>query len=240
MFRPVLGALFGAAALGLALPVAGADGGVTITSYGHSALLVQGGGSSVLLNPYQSVGCAAGLTMPAVSANVVLASSLLRDEGAKVGAGRFLATPGSYKLAGIRFEGFAAPHDRVGGRRFGNGVIWRWRQGGLEFAHLGGTAATLKPEDKVLLGRPDVLIIGIGGGAKVYSGTEAAAVVRELNPRRVIPVQYLRKGKAAKDCDQGNNKAFLEALQGMPVNTPGGVLTLTPPLGDTTKIELMP
>ena len=240
MFRPVLGALFGAAALGLALPVAGADGGVTITSYGHSALLVQGGGSSVLLNPYQSVGCAAGLTMPAVSANVVLASSLLRDEGARVVAGRFLSTPGSYKLAGIRFEGFAAPHDRVGGRRFGNGVIWRWRQGGLEFAHLGGTAATLKPEDKVLLGRPDVLIIGIGGGAKVYSGTEAAAVVRELNPRRVIPVQYLRKGKAAKDCDQGNNKAFLEALQGMPVNTPGGVLTLTPPLGDTTKIELMP
>lgn len=240
MFRPVLGALFGAAALGLALPVAGADGGVTITSYGHSALLVQGGGSSVLLNPYQSVGCASGLTMPAVSANVVLASSLLRDEGARVVAGRFLATPGSYKLAGIRFEGFAAPHDRVGGRRFGNGVIWRWRQGGLEFAHLGGTAATLKPEDKVLLGRPDVLIIGIGGGAKVYSGTEAAAVVRELNPRRVIPVQYLRKGKAAKDCDQGNNKAFLEALQGMPVNTPGGVLTLTPPLGDTTKIELMP
>ena len=71
MFRPVLGALFGAAALGLALPVAGADGGVTITSYGHSALLVQGGGSSVLLNPYQSVGCASGLTMPAVSANVV-------------------------------------------------------------------------------------------------------------------------------------------------------------------------
>ncbi len=240
MFRPVLGALFGAAALGLAFPVAGAGGGVTITSYGHSALLIQGGGSSVLLNPYQPVGCAAGLTMPAVSANVVLASSLLRDEGARVGAGRFLATPGSYKLAGIRFEGFAAPHDRVGGRRFGNGVIWRWRQGGLEFAHLGGTTATLKPEDKVLLGRPDVLIIGIGGGAKVYSGTEAAAVVRDLNPRRVIPVQYLRKGKAAKDCDQGNNKAFLEALQGMPVNTPGGVLTLTPPLGDTTKIELTP
>lgn len=42
MFRPVLGALFGAAALGLALPVAGAGGGVTITSYGHSALLIQG------------------------------------------------------------------------------------------------------------------------------------------------------------------------------------------------------
>ena len=48
MFRPVLGALFGAAALGLALPVAGAGGGVTITSYGHSALLIQGGGLSLI------------------------------------------------------------------------------------------------------------------------------------------------------------------------------------------------
>lgn len=33
----------------------------------------------------------------------------------------------------------------------------------------------------MLLGRPDVLIIGVGGGAKVYDGTEAAAVVKELS-----------------------------------------------------------
>jgi L-ascorbate metabolism protein UlaG (beta-lactamase superfamily) len=241
MVHPVLGALAGAAALGLWLsPAAAGAGGVTITSYGHSALLIQGGGSSVLLNPFKPVGCAAGLAMPAVAANVTLASSQLRDEGVPAGGGRFLATPGTYKFAGIRFEGFAAPHDRVGGRRFGNSVIWRWRQGGLEFAHLGGTAAALKPEDKVLIGRPDVLIIGVGGGAKVYSGTEAAAVVRELNPRRVIPVQYLRSGTAPKDCDQGDNKSFLEAMKGTPVSGPKRVLSLTAPLGDTTKIELMP
>lgn len=236
----------GAVGLALALPTAATSagaaggGGVSITSYGHSALLIQGGGSTVLVNPFKAVGCAAGLSEPRVSADVVLASSRLRDEGAALASGRYLVVPGSYKLAGLRIEGFAAPHDRVGGRRFGNGVIWRWRQGGLEFAHLGGTAATLKPEDKVLLGRPDVLIIGIGGGAKVYTGAEAAAVVRELNPRRVIPVQYLRSSKAPLNCDQGDSKPFLEALKGVSVNKPGGVLTLTPPLGDTTKIELMP
>lgn len=84
----------------------------------------------MLVNPFKAVGCAAGLSEPRVSADVVLASSRLRDEGAAVASGRFLAVPGSYKLAGLRIEGFAAPHDRVGGRRFGNGVIWRWRQGG--------------------------------------------------------------------------------------------------------------
>ena len=40
-----------------------AGGGVTITSYGHSAVLVQGGGKRVLLNPFKAVGCAAGLLL---------------------------------------------------------------------------------------------------------------------------------------------------------------------------------
>ena len=52
-------ALSTAFALSSGLP-ATAEGGVTITSYGHSALLIQGGGATVLLNPFKAVGCAAG------------------------------------------------------------------------------------------------------------------------------------------------------------------------------------
>ena len=125
---------------GLSLPVpamAQKGGGVTITSLGHSALMIQGGGARVLVNPFQAVGCAAGLSEPRVSADVILASSLLKDEGAQVASGKFLVKPGSYRLAGLQIEGIAAPHDRVGGRRFGNATLWRWRQGGLDIAHLG-------------------------------------------------------------------------------------------------------
>ena len=110
----------------------------------------------------------------------------------------------------------------------------------MEFAHLGGTAATLQPEDKVLLGRPDVLILGIGGGAKVYDGVEAAAVVKQLNPKVVIPVQYVRSGEPPVDCDQTGADAFLQALPGVPSKPVGRVLKLTPPLADTTRIDLMP
>ena len=229
-----------AATAALALPAAALADGVTITSYGHSALLINGGGASVLVNPFKAVACAAGLKEPRIKADVILASSLLLDEGAPVAKGRFLASPGGYSIKGLRFEGFAAPHDRLGGRRFGNGVIWRWNQGGLQFAHLGGTAAPLAPEDKVLLGRPDVLILGIGGGAKVYDGNEAAAVVKELNPRVVIPVQYVRSGDSPADCDQGGPQPFLKSLPGVPSNKVGPVLTLTPPLAEATRIELMP
>ncbi len=227
------------AAMAVALPLAAsANTGVTITNYGHSALLIQGGGATVLLNPFKAVGCAAGLAEPRVSANVILASSLLLDEGASVASGRLLSKPGSYRLAGLSIEGIAAPHDRFGGRRFGQATLWRWKQGGLVFAHLGGTAAKLSPEDRVLLGKPDVLILGVGGGAKVYDGAEAAAVVRELSPKRVIPVQYV-SGNTPKNCDQSSVEPFLEAMKGTSVKRVGRVLSLPGKLKDATQIDVM-
>ena len=215
-----------------------ANGGVTITSYGHSALLIQGGGASVLINPFRAVGCAAGLAEPRVNANVILASSRLLDEGAAVASGTMLSSPGSYRLAGLRIEGIAVAHDRFGGRRFGKATLWRWKQGGLEFAHLGGTAAPLSAEDQVLLGKPDVLIVGVGGGAKVYDGAEAAAVVRQLAPRRVIPVQYV-SGPTPKTCDQTSVEPFLKAMAGTPVKRVGRVLSLPGKLGNSLQIDVM-
>jgi L-ascorbate metabolism protein UlaG (beta-lactamase superfamily) len=226
------------AGAGLLSPASASGTGVTITSYGHSALLIQGGGASVLLNPFKAVACAAGLAEPRVSANVILASSRLLDEGASVASGKMLVDPGSYKVGGLSIEGIAGPHDRVGGRRFGQSTLWRWKQGGLDIAHLGGTAARLTPADKVMLGRPDVLIIGVGGGAKVYTGAEAADVVRELKPRRVIPVQYV-SGKTPKDCDQTTVQPFLDAMAGTPVKRTGRTLSLPAKLGDGTVIEVL-
>lgn len=214
-------------------------GGVRITSFGHSALLIEGGGARVLLNPFRAVGCASGLAEPRVSADVILASSRLKDEGADVASGRLLSKPGSYRVAGLQIEGIGVPHDRVDGRRFGQSTVWRWRQGGLDFAHLGGTAGAITPADRVLLGRPDVLVIGVGGGAKVYTGAEAAAMVRDLNPRRVIPVQYLRGGTAPASCDQGDIQPFLDALGTATVRQAGASLILTPPLPDSTVVDVM-
>jgi L-ascorbate metabolism protein UlaG (beta-lactamase superfamily) len=223
-------------AVGTVAPVRAA--GVTVTNYGHSALLIRGGGQSVMVNPFRAVGCAKGLAEPRVNATVILASSELPDEGARIGGGTYLAKPGSYRVGGLKIEGFATPHDRVGGRRFGQATVWRWQQAGLNFAHLGGTAATLSGEDKVLLGRPDVLIIGVGGGGKVYNGEEAAKVVRALNPRRVIPVQYVN-GEPPSGCNLGDAQPFLDAMAGTEVRKVGPNLNLPGTLGDNTVIEVM-
>ena len=233
-------AAFAATGLALSLQAAAdAGGGVSISSYGQRALLIQGGGQSVLLNPYKAVGCAAGLPEPRVKAGVVLASSELADEGARgIATGRFLVAPGSYKLGGLNLEGFASPHDRMEGRRFGNATIWRWQQGGLDFAHVGATAGPISGADRVLLGRPDVLIIGVGGGSKIYDGKEAAAVVKQLNPKRVIPVPYVN-GDAPANCDQGGVQPFLEAMGGSTVVNPGRSINLPANLPDTTVITVL-
>ena len=95
----------------------------------------------------------------------------------------------------------------------------------------------LSGEDKVLLGRPDA-VIGVGGGGKVYDGKEAAAVIQALNPRRVIPVQYVT-GDAPAGCEQTGIQPFLDALSGVTVQRVGTTLTLPSILGDSTVVQVM-
>ena len=213
-------------------------GGVSITSYGHSALMIRGAGKSVLLNPFKAVGCATGLKEPRLKANIILASSELADEGARIARGTYLVKPGSYRIDGLNLEGFTAPHDRFGGRRFGLATLWQWSQGGLSFAHLGGSAAPLTSEDKVLLGSPDVLVIAVGGGSKVYDGVEAAKIVRELKPKRVIPVQYVR-GKSVDNCDQTGITPFLDEMKGTTIRKTGKTIYLRKNLPEKMIIHVM-
>ncbi len=82
-----------------------------------------------------------------------------------------------------------------------------------------GAAAPITPEQKILMGRPDVLILPVGGDAKsdnstlakAYGAEEAAAVVKELNPRIVVPVYY-RTPKAASTCPLNPVDAFVKLM----------------------------
>tara|TARA_B100000700_G_scaffold248844_1_gene278850 strand:+ start:2761 stop:3519 length:759 start_codon:yes stop_codon:yes gene_type:complete len=212
-----------------------------IKNFGHSSLLISGEGKSVLLNPFRAVGCASGLVEPSISADVILASSRLPDEGSEnVAKGLFLVKPGSYIVDGYRYEGIASPHDRMGGRRFGMSTLWKWNQSGLRFAHLGGAAGVLTLEDRLLIGQPDVLIIGVGGGAKIYNGQEAANIVELLKPKIVIPVQYQLKGQEQiLGCEQETIDSFLEAMGDYKVQKVGKKYLPKKKIYKSTSIHLM-
>ena len=211
-----------------------------IRNYGHSSMLITGKDQSILLNPFRAVGCASGLVEKNISADIILASSLLPDEGAKTAKGLFMVNPGSYRINGLSFEGFSSPHDRVGGRRFGMSTLWRWKQNGFTFAHLGGAVSPLTIKERLLIGKPDVLFIAVGGGAKVYDAQEAANVVQLLKPKIVIPVQYQRKAKnKIPNCDQQGVEAFVELMKDYKVRKVGKKYTLKNRIPKNKFIYLM-
>ncbi len=174
--------------------------GVQLTWLHHSCVLLEGEGKRVLVNPFRPLGCTAGYPAPRVEADVVLLSSRLLDEGALdvvPGNPKVLFQPGDYQVEGIRIQGVRMPR----GPRFGLNVGWRWRMAGVDIVHLGGAAAPITREQSILLARPDVLLVPVGGGPKNYDPAGAKAAIEALQPKLVIPTMYRTAAAEEGQCD---------------------------------------
>jgi len=207
-------------------------GQVTIQALGHTSFLFTGDGRRILVNPFRRIGCTLGYASPAVEADMVMVSSRLFDEGYLEdlpGNPQVLVEPGAYDFEGLTVQGILVPHDRVGGRRFGNNTIWKWTQGGVDIVHMGGAAAPLGVEEQILLGRPDILLVPVGGGPKAYTAEEAVQAVQTLKPKIVIPTHYLTAAADSESCDLAEVDEFLALMQGTPVTKANaGALSVGP------------
>lgn len=187
---------------------------------GHTCFLFSSGKTRILVNPFRTLGCTAKYRAPKVESGLVLVSSQLLDEGAiegLPGKPQLIYEPGVYRYNDIQVQGINTLHDRFNGRRFGNNVVWRWKQAGINILHLGGAAAPITIEQKILMGRPDVLLIPVGGGVKAYNPTEAQAAIQELNPKLVIPTHYRTQAADSSSCDLVAVDQFLELMKGVAV-----------------------
>lgn len=205
------------------------SGGLTVRYLGHMCFLFTGSGQRILVNPFQSAGCTAGYSAPKVATDLVMISSQIRDEGAVdvvPGNPKLLFESGSYNINGLRIQGVATDHDRIGGKRFGRNIVWRWSQGGLNLVHLGGIAAPISLEQKILIGSPDVVFIPVGGGAKAYDPQEAKQALQVLNAKIVVPMYY-RTSAAKGECDIGGLDAFLSAMSGVPTRKSANSISLS-------------
>jgi L-ascorbate metabolism protein UlaG (beta-lactamase superfamily) len=198
---------------------------------GHSCFLFSGNNQKILVNPFLNVGCAAGYKLPRPETDLILISSQLLDEGSVEGFPedtQILFDPGEYRVGGLNFRGIGMDHDREGGRRFGRNVAWLWTQGGIKILHLGGAAAPLSLEQRILMTQPDVLIIPVGGGEKIYNPEEAKKTVLELNPKIVIPSQYLTAAADKSVCQLSAVDEFLGLFPSSQVARLGGpILSLS-------------
>lgn len=226
--------------------------GVQIRWLGHTCFLFSGSGRRILVNPFRALGCTAGYAVPSnIPADMVLISSRLFDEGGTLqglaGNPEVLSDAGPYELPPIQLQGISVDHDREGGRRFGSNVIWRWQQGGLNIVHMGGAAAPLDIEEQIQLGRPDVMLVPVGGGPKAYTAEEAIEAIRTLNPRMVIPTHFRTQAadSATEElgCDIEPLSGFLDLMRATPTRQANGdsvaLTTAGLPGGDGMIIQLL-
>ena len=230
--------------LGTQVPVNAQSGGLSIQWLGHTCFLLTNGNVKILINPFQTLGCTAKYRSPNVATDLVLISSQLLDEGAidKIpGNPKLVYQPGVYEFKGVKFQGITTDHDRNNGKRFGKNVAWKLTPGGINLLHLGGSAAPITLEQKILMGRPDVLFIPVGGSAKAYNAQDAKQIIEFLNPKLVIPTHYRTQAADGAVCDISPVDDFLTLMQGVNIRRSNNdsVAINSKILPEKTEIQLL-
>jgi L-ascorbate metabolism protein UlaG (beta-lactamase superfamily) len=216
---------------------------VRIRWYGQSAFLLTGS-RTVFIDPFGDMGEVArarGMQFdyPAIDAEADLL--LVTHEHADHNVVDVIGgDPVTIRSTAGRFEspvgevvGVASEHDDEAGTLRGPNTIFRFELDGVRVCHMGDFGQPeLRPAQREAIGEVDVLIIPAGGGPTV-GGESAAAVVRALAPRVVVPMHYRTPHVNFLDPPD----EFLAAL-GMPVTEAAsdaevvgveGVLLLAPP-----------
>ncbi|TAF10965.1 MAG: Zn-dependent hydrolase [Nostocales cyanobacterium] len=225
-------------------PVNALSSGVSVQWLGHTCFLFTGGGVKILVNPFRTIGCTAGYRLPKVAADLVLISSQLLDEGAVEGLPgnpKLIYEAGVYEFKGLKFQGIAIDHDRKGGKQFGKNTVWKWTQGGINIVHLGGAAAPISIEQKILTGRPDLALVPVGGSDKAYNAEEAKQAIGMLNPKLVIPTHYRTQAADAASCDITPVDDFLALMPGVNIRRGNGdtVTINSQALPENTEIQIL-
>jgi L-ascorbate metabolism protein UlaG (beta-lactamase superfamily) len=168
--------------------------------YGQSAFLLTGD-QTVFIDPFGDMSAAAArgieFNYPAiqgVSPHLLLVTHEHADHN---GVEAIEGSPALVRSTAGRLEspigevvGIASEHDDVAGTMRGPNSIYCFTLGGLRFCHLGDLGQqALRPEQRAAIGDVDVLFVPVGGGPTL-GGEPAAAVVRDLAPRLVIPMHY--------------------------------------------------
>ena len=100
--------------------------------------------------------------------------------------------PGEYETMNVAIKGVAAErmidHDKSK-----HATMYRIEMDNVVFAVVGHVASPLTEEQLEQIGIVDVAIVPIGGSGYTLDAHQAVSVVRELNPKVVIPTHYADK-----------------------------------------------
>ena len=96
--------------------------------------------------------------------------------------------PGECEVADVGLAGF--PAQRHIDAEGSNSTIYKLLIGGVRIAVLGNIDPKLSEEQLEQIGVTDIVVLPVGGGGYTLDATAAAVIVKQIDPRVVIPVHY--------------------------------------------------
>ncbi len=156
---------------------------------GHSCFRLKGKSATVVTDPYFPD---SGYTLGKISADIVTVSHHHpghNNTDAVFNVHRIVQNPGEYEICEVIIIGIAAYHDDKKGAIFGKNTAYLIEIDEISVCHLGDIGHQLTDDEVEELGVVDVLLVPVGGKSTIDAAT-AARVVRQLDPRIVIPMHY--------------------------------------------------
>src|SRR6266540_4779562 len=101
--------------------------------------------------------------------------------------------PGEYEVAGVSVIGVPTYHDSEKGAKHGRNTVYLIEIDDVQICHLGDLGHGLDDADAETISSADVLLVPVGGRTAI-NAVQAAEVVRQLEPRYVVPMHYAIPG----------------------------------------------
>jgi L-ascorbate metabolism protein UlaG (beta-lactamase superfamily) len=160
-----------------------------ITWLGYSCFRLKGKNTTVITDPYPP---GLGYSLDKPSARIVTISHNHPNHAhvqAITGEPRLIYRPGEYEIGGVLIIGISTFHDAENGAALGKNNVYAIEVDDVTICHLGDLGHPLSSNQIEELGNVDVLLVPVGGGTTI-SASQAAALVRSIEPKIVIPMHY--------------------------------------------------
>ena len=160
-----------------------------ITWLGHSCFKLKGKQATVITDPFSP---AIGYTLGKVAADIVTVSHPHPGHSYVQGVAdepRVLKSPGEYESGGVLTVGVHTFHDNEKGAQRGKNTVFVIDVDDVMICHLGDLGHVLTAEQVAEINGVDVLLIPVGNVSTI-DAVQAAQIVRQLEPKIVIPMHY--------------------------------------------------
>lgn len=156
----------------------------------------------------------------------------------KVEKGRFMIDmPGEYEVSGVTIHGIAA-RNHMDKDEEKTSVIYTLAAGDTRIVVTGHIFPELSEAQVEQIGRVDVAIVPVGDSGYTMDGIGALKVIKEIEPKVVIPVHYADKGIKYEVAQV----ELAEALKGLAMEPSETVDKFKPVVGeltDTTRLIVL-